>query len=30
MIFPGLYVVACVTLALLREDYLEPAASRRA
>lgn len=30
MIFPGLYVVACVTLALLREDYLEPAAARRA
>jgi hypothetical protein len=30
MIFPGLYVVACATLALLRDDYGEPAAARRA
>jgi hypothetical protein len=30
MIFPGLYVVACSTLALLRDDYVESAASRRA
>jgi ABC-type Co2+ transport system permease subunit len=30
MIFPGLYVVACATLALLRDDYVEPAAARRA
>lgn len=30
MIFPGLYVVACATLALLRGDYVEPAAARRA
>jgi hypothetical protein len=30
MIFPGLYVVACTTLALLRDDYVESAAARRA
>lgn len=30
MIFPGLYVVACVTLALLRDDYVDAAAARRA
>ena len=30
MIFPGLYVVACATLALLRDDYVEAAAARRA
>ena len=30
MIFPGLYVVACATLALLHDDYVEPAAARRA
>ncbi|HEX3483216.1 MAG TPA: hypothetical protein VHT91_49735 [Kofleriaceae bacterium] len=30
MIFPGLYVVACATLARLHDDYLEPAAARRA
>lgn len=28
MIFPGLYVVACTTLTLLRDDYVEPAATR--
>jgi hypothetical protein len=28
MIFPGLYVVACATLALLRDDYVEPATRR--
>lgn len=31
MIFPGLYVVACATLALLRDDYVDAApAGRRA
>jgi hypothetical protein len=30
MIFPGLYVVACATLALLRDDYVESADTRRA
>ena len=30
MIFPGLYVVAWITLAMLRNDYAEPAAARRA
>jgi len=30
MIFPGLYVVACATLTLLRDDYVEPATARRA
>lgn len=30
MIFPGLYVVACVSLALLREDYVEAVPARRA
>jgi hypothetical protein len=30
MIFPGLYVVACATLALLRNDYVESATARRA
>ncbi len=30
MIFPGLYVVACVTLALLRDAYVEAAPARRA
>ena len=30
MIFPGLYVVACASLALLRDDYVESAAARRA
>jgi hypothetical protein len=29
MIFPGLYLVACVTLALLREDYVDAAPGRR-
>jgi hypothetical protein len=28
MIFPGLYVVACATLALLRDDYVESATRR--
>jgi len=28
MIFPGLYVVACATLALVRDDYAEPVARR--
>ena len=30
MIIPGLYVVACATLALLRDDYVESAPARRA
>jgi hypothetical protein len=30
MIFPGLYVVACASLALLRDEYVEAAATRRA
>jgi hypothetical protein len=30
MIFPGLYVVACVTLALLRDDYVDTSPIRRA
>lgn len=30
MIFPGLYVVACVALALLRGDYVDAAPVRRA
>lgn len=30
MIFPGLYVVACATLALLRDDYVDAAPARRA
>jgi len=30
MIFPGLYVVACVTLALLRDDYVDATPVRRA
>lgn len=30
MIFPGLYVVACVTLALLRDDYVDASPVRRA
>lgn len=29
MIFPGLYVVACTTLTLLRDDYVESTATRQ-